>query len=80
KADPAAGRVTVEGIEAHYVGQAGGLMSADRGGSDCIELRKSAFFDLVKVNVDALKALFEMDVANVAVHGHAGHFVFDVND
>ncbi|MFK8331917.1 SurA N-terminal domain-containing protein [Pseudomonas sp. BJa5] len=80
KADPAAAKVTDEQIKAHYDEHAKEFMSPDQVVIDYIELKKSAFFDQVNVNEDALKALYEKEVANLAEQRHAAHILIEVND
>ncbi|HDS1737385.1 MULTISPECIES: SurA N-terminal domain-containing protein [Pseudomonas] len=80
KANPAAVKVSDEEVKAHYDQHAKEFMTPDQVVIDYIELKKSAFFDQVKVDDDALKALYEKEIANLAEQRHAAHILIDVND
>ena len=80
KADPAAVKVTDEEIKAHYDEHAKEFMSPDQVVIDYIELKKAAFFDQVKVDDEALQALYQKEIANLAEQRHAAHILIEVND
>ncbi|WP_460418635.1 SurA N-terminal domain-containing protein [Pseudomonas sp. microsymbiont 2] len=80
KADPAAVKVSDEEVKAHYDQHAKEFMTPDQVVIDYIELKKSAFFDQVKVDDDALKALYEKEIANLGEQRHAAHILIEVND
>ncbi|MFR0672196.1 SurA N-terminal domain-containing protein [Enterobacterales bacterium AW_CKDN230030176-1A_HGKHYDSX7] len=80
KADPAAVQVSDEQIKAHYDQHAKEFMTPDQVVIDYIELKKSAYFDQVKVDEDQLKAAYEKEVANLAEQRHAAHILIEVND
>ncbi|MDD0974892.1 SurA N-terminal domain-containing protein [Pseudomonas fontis] len=80
KADPSAVKVTDEAIKAHYDEHAKEFMSPDQVVIDYIELKKSAFFDQVKVSDDELQALYQKEIANLAEQRHAAHILIEVND
>lgn len=80
KADPASVNVTDEQVKAHYEQHAKEFMSPDQVVIDYIELKKAAFFDQVKVDEDALQALYQKEIANLAEQRHAAHILVEVND
>ncbi|WP_438283892.1 SurA N-terminal domain-containing protein [Pseudomonas alabamensis] len=80
KADPSAVQVSDEQIKAHYDQHAKEFMTPDQVVIDYIELKKSAYFDQVKVDEDQLKAAYEKEVANLAEQRHAAHILIEVND
>ncbi len=80
KADPASVEVTDEQVKAHYEQHAKEFMSPDQVVIDYIELKKAAFFDQVKVDEDALQALYQKEIANLAEQRHAAHILVEVND
>ncbi len=80
KADPAASKVTDEEVKAHYDEHAKEFMSPDQVVIDYIELKKSSFFDQVKVSDDELQALYQKEIANLAEQRHAAHILVEVND
>ncbi|CAM4068051.1 Peptidyl-prolyl cis-trans isomerase D [Pseudomonas reidholzensis] len=80
KANPAAVKVSDEEVKAHYDQHAKEFMTPDQVVIDYIELKKSSFFDQVKVDEDQLKALYEKEIANLAEQRHAAHILIDVND
>lgn len=80
KANPAAVNVSDDEVKAHYEQHAKEFMTPDQVVIDYIELKKSAFFDQVKVNEDELKALYEKEIANLSEQRHAAHILIDVND
>ena len=80
KADPAAVQVSDGEIKAHYDEHAKEFMTPDQVVVDYIELKKSAFFDQVKVDDEALKAAYEKEVANLAEQRDAAHILIEVND
>ncbi len=55
-------------------------MSPDQVVIDYIELKKSVFFDQVKVTDEELKAQYEKEIANLAEQRHAAHILIEVND
>ncbi|AUF97165.1 peptidylprolyl isomerase [Pseudomonas sp. 02C 26] len=80
KANPAAVKVSDEEVKAHYDQHAKEFMTPDQVVIDYIELKKSAFFDQVKVDPAELQALYEKEIANLAEQRHAAHILIDVND
>ncbi|MFG0633252.1 SurA N-terminal domain-containing protein [Pseudomonas sp. xss_2] len=80
KVNPAAVNVSDDEVKAHYEQHAKEFMTPDQVVIDYIELKKSAFFDQVKVNEDELKALYEKEIANLSEQRHAAHILIDVND
>ena len=80
KADPAASKVTDEEVKAHYDEHAKEFMSPDQVVIDYIELKKSSFFDQVKVSDDELEDLYQKEIANLAEQRHAAHILVEVND
>ncbi|MDH0302115.1 MULTISPECIES: SurA N-terminal domain-containing protein [unclassified Pseudomonas] len=80
KADPAAVKVSDDEVKAHYDQHAKEFMTPDQVVIDYIELKKSAFFDQVKVDDEALKASYEKEIANLGEQRHAAHILIEVND
>lgn len=80
KADPAAVAVSDDEVKAHYEQHAKEFMTPDQAVIDYIELKKSTFFDQVKVSDDALQALYEKEIANLAEQRRAAHILIEVND
>ncbi|QXH58356.1 SurA N-terminal domain-containing protein [Pseudomonas maumuensis] len=79
KADPAAVKVSDDEIKAHYDQHAKEFMTPDQVVIDYLELKKSAFFDQVKVDDGELKALYEKEIANLGEQRHAAHILIEVN-
>ncbi|HKS11484.1 MAG TPA: SurA N-terminal domain-containing protein [Pseudomonas sp.] len=80
KPDTAAVKLGDDEIKAHYDEHAKEFMSPDQVVIDYIELKKSAYFDQVKVSDEQLKALYEKEIANLAEQRHAAHILIEVND
>ncbi|MBC3438682.1 MULTISPECIES: SurA N-terminal domain-containing protein [Pseudomonas] len=80
KADPAAVKVSDDEVKAHYDQHAKEFMTPDQVVIDYLELKKSAFFDQVKVDDGELKALYEKEIANLGEQRHAAHILIEVND
>jgi peptidyl-prolyl cis-trans isomerase D len=80
KADPASAKVTDDEVKAQYDQHTKQFMSPDQVVLDYVELKKSAFFDQVKVDNDALQALYQKETANLAEQRRAAHILIEVND
>ncbi|CRI56303.1 SurA N-terminal domain-containing protein [Pseudomonas sp. CCOS 191] len=80
KADPAAVKVSDDEVKAHYDQHAKEFMTPDQVVIDYLELKKSAFFDQVKVDDGELKALYEKEIANLGEQRHAAHILIEVSD
>ncbi|AXM95479.1 SurA N-terminal domain-containing protein [Pseudomonas plecoglossicida] len=78
KADPAV-QVSEDEVKAHYDQHAKEFMTPDQVVIDYVELKKSAFFDQVKVTDEELKAQYEKEIANLAEQRHAAHILIEVN-
>jgi len=79
KADPAAVKVSDDEVKAHYDQHAKEFMTPDQVVIDYLELKKSAFFDQVKVDDGELQALYEKEIANLGEQRHAAHILIEVN-
>ena len=79
KADPASAKVTDDEVKAQYDQHTKEFMSPDQVVLDYVELKKSGFFDKVKVNNDDLQALYQKEISNLAEQRHAAHILIEVN-
>lgn len=80
KADPSAIKVSDEDVKAYYDAHAKEFMSPDQVVIDYIELKKSAFFDQVKVSDADLQAQYQRAIGNLAEQRRAAHILVEVND
>lgn len=80
KADPSAIKVSDEDVKAYYDAHAKEFMSPDQVVIDYVELKKSAFFDQVKVSDDALQAQYQKEISLLAEQRRAAHILVEVND
>lgn len=76
----AAVKVGDDEVKAHYDEHAKEFMSPERVVLDYIELKKSSFFDKVKVSDEELQAAYQKDIANLAEQRRAAHILIEVND
>ncbi len=79
KADPATAKVTDDEVKAQYDQHIKQFMSPDQVVLDYIELKKSSFFDQVKVDDESLQAMYQKEIANLAEQRHAAHILIEVN-
>lgn len=79
KADPSAIKISDDEVKAHYDQHAKEFMSPDHVVVDYLELKKSSFFDQVKVDDEDLQALYQKEIANLAEQRHAAHILIEVN-
>ncbi|WP_040260823.1 SurA N-terminal domain-containing protein [Pseudomonas massiliensis] len=80
KADPSAIKVSDDDVKAYYDAHAKEFMSPDQVVIDYIELKKSAFFDQVKVSDADLQAQYQRAIGNLAEQRRAAHILVEVND
>ncbi|MBD1553207.1 SurA N-terminal domain-containing protein [Pseudomonas typographi] len=80
KADAAAQKVSDDEVKAYYDEHAKEFMSPDQVVIDYVELKKSAFFDQVKVSDEDLQAQYQKEIANLAEQRRAAHILIEVND
>ncbi|WP_263264337.1 SurA N-terminal domain-containing protein [Pseudomonas sp. RIT-PI-S] len=80
KADPSAIKVSDGDVKTYYDAHAKEFMSPDQVVIDYIELKKSAFFDQVKVSDADLQAQYQKEIAHLAEQRRAAHILIEVND
>ena len=80
KADPASISVSDEDIKAYYEQNPDLFKSEEQVVLEYVELKKDAFFDQVDVDADALKELYEREIANLAEQRQASHILVEIND
>jgi peptidyl-prolyl cis-trans isomerase D len=80
KADPSTIKVSDADVKAYYDAHAKEFMSPDQVVIDYVELKKSAFFDQVKVSDDELQAQYQKEISLLAEQRRAAHILVEVND
>jgi peptidyl-prolyl cis-trans isomerase D len=80
KADPSAVKISDADVKAYYDAHATSFMSPDQVVIDYLELKKSAFFDQVKVSDDELQAQYQKEISHLAEQRRAAHILVEVND
>lgn len=72
--------MTDDEVKAHYDEHAKEFMSPEQVVLDYVELKKSDFFDKVKVKDEDLQAAYQKEIANLAEQRRGAHILIDVND
>ena len=79
-ADATAVNVTEADINEYYEQNPQLFMSQEKVVLEYVELKKDAFFDQVEVDQEALQALYEREIANLAEQRQAAHILVEITD
>ena len=67
-------------MKAFYEGHKSEFMTPEQVVVEYVELKKSSFFDQVKVKQEDLEALYQKEIANLSEQRDAAHILIEVND
>lgn len=80
KADASKSSVAEDEVKAFYEGHKSEFMTPEQVVVEYVELKKSSFFDQVKVKQEDLDALYQKEIANLSEQRDAAHILIEVND
>ncbi len=80
KADASKSSVSDDEVKAFYEGHKSEFMTPEQVVVEYVELKKSSFFDQVKVKQEDLEALYQKEIANLSEQRDAAHILIEVND
>ena len=80
KADASKSSVSEDEVKAFYEGHKSEFMTPEQVVVEYVELKKSSFFDQVKVKQEDLEALYQKEIANLSEQRDAAHILIEVND
>ncbi len=72
--------VTEEEVETYYTANAEQFMTEEQVVLEALTLSRDDFFDLIEVDEQALQALYEREIGNLAEQRRAAHILIEVSD
>ncbi|WP_371358259.1 peptidylprolyl isomerase, partial [Salmonella sp. E393-2] len=80
KADASKSSVSDDEVKVFYEGHKSEFMTPEQVVVEYVELKKSSFFDQVKVKQEDLEALYQKEIANLSEQRDAAHSLIELND
>lgn len=80
KAEALKPSVSDEEVRTYYEAHQAEFMTPEQVVAEYVALKKEAFFDQVQVSDEALQALYQREIANLAEQRRAAHILIEVND